>query len=163
MQLRPIELQDWPEIMAIQDICYHAIAPEPLAVMQSKWQVAPSTCLVLCDDEQVIGYCLAHPWRQHQPPALNQALKQPMNDADTLYLHDMALAPAARGKSGAQRMLTHLKQAALELNLTSLSLIAVQGAHSYWQAAGFIKTHTDKCLSSYCDDPHYMTMDLCTQ
>ncbi|MBV7314488.1 GNAT family N-acetyltransferase [Shewanella sp. NIFS-20-20] len=160
MQLRPIEERDWPAIMAIQEQCYHAIEPEPLHVMQSKWQVAPQTCLVVCLDSCVMGYCLAHPWLQGHPPALNQVLTEAMPQPDTLYLHDMALSQAIRGQGGAQQMLNQLKLLAQAQQLNSMSLIAIQGAASYWQAAGFIKTTTSKCLGSYCDDPHYMVMPL---
>ncbi|HAY93280.1 MAG TPA: N-acetyltransferase, partial [Shewanella sp.] len=41
-------------------------------------------------------------------------------------------------------------------NLNSLSLVAVQGADSYWLKMGFKPKAIDKCLGSYTDDAMYM-------
>ncbi|BDM63445.1 hypothetical protein NFHSH190041_08970 [Shewanella sp. NFH-SH190041] len=114
MLIRAVEHRDWPAIMAIQEACYHAFDPEPLSVMQSKWHLSPSTCFISEYHHRVVGYCLAHPWRG-APPALNQQLPTQISQPDTLYLHDMALAPQAQGLGAGQAMLK-------QLNHTSLSI-----------------------------------------
>ncbi|HAY93281.1 MAG TPA: N-acetyltransferase, partial [Shewanella sp.] len=46
MLLRAITPEDWDAILAIQDECYSQLDPEPLHVLQSKWQVSPQSCFV---------------------------------------------------------------------------------------------------------------------
>ncbi len=38
-----------------------------------------------------------YPWRFGQPPKLNMRLHRLSDDADTFYIHDVAILPAARG------------------------------------------------------------------
>ncbi|MGL5361073.1 MAG: GNAT family N-acetyltransferase, partial [Shewanella sp.] len=70
MLLRAITPQDWDAILTIQAECYSQLDPEPLHVLQSKWQVSPSSCFVFELKNAVVGYCLAHPWVVNVPPAL---------------------------------------------------------------------------------------------
>ncbi|MCF1426837.1 MAG: GNAT family N-acetyltransferase [Shewanella sp.] len=89
-------------------------------------------------------------WR---PPSLNQCLPTELDSPETLYLHDMAFAPAVRwlgaGKALLGRLIAHAKQ----LGVPHLSLVAAQGAESFWKKQGFEHTHTTKSLGSYTN-PH---------
>lgn len=155
MLLRAITPQDWDAILAIQDECYSQLDPEPLHVLQSKWQVSPQSCFVFEVDKSVVGYCLAHPWTTNMPPALYQPITH-LPKADTLYLHDIAISAKAQGLGAGAKALTRLTLLADRYNLNSLSLVAVQGADSYWQKMGFKPQAIDKCLGSYTDDAMYM-------
>lgn len=95
MLIRAISQDDWQAIGEIQAECYHALAPEPLHVLKSKWQASPQTCYVLEKSEQVVGYCLAHPWTEDTPPPLYKAITT-LPKADTLYLHDIAISNRLR-------------------------------------------------------------------
>ncbi|MGI2257984.1 GNAT family N-acetyltransferase [Shewanella sp. GXUN23E] len=159
MRIRPITQSDWSAIMTIQAQTYHAIDPEPLNVMQSKWLLSPDTCLVVELETQIVGYCLAHPWLG-EPPSLNQCLPAQLDNPETLYLHDMAFAPAARGLGAGKALLGRLVAHARRLAVPHLSLVAVQGAESFWEKQGFEHTDTTKCLGSYCDNPSYMRLAL---
>lgn len=157
--LRAITPRDWDAILTIQAECYSQLDPEPLHVLQSKWQVSPSSCFVFELNHAVVGYCLAHPWQLHVPPALYEPiLSVPV--ADTLYLHDIAISAKAQGQGAGTQALNHLIAQADALNLNSLSLVAVQGADHYWRKQGFIPKTIDKCLSSYTDDAIYMIYNI---
>lgn len=159
MLIRAIKIGDWPAIATVQQQSYHDIEPEPLAVLQNKWQLSPDSCFVMELHDQVQGYCLAHPWLEGNPPALYSML-EPCLAANTLYLHDIAVSPEARGHGFATQAFRRLVQFALQQQLPTLSLVAVQGAADYWQMLGFRPRTIEKSLASYTDDACYMLYSL---
>ncbi|WP_299796480.1 GNAT family N-acetyltransferase [uncultured Shewanella sp.] len=159
MRLRSITSTDWNEILVIQEECYPQIEPESLEVLQSKWRVSPQTCFVMESDNQVVGYCLAHPWVAGSPPALEQLLIA-TDRPDTLYLHDIALSSKAQGKGAGNLAFNALVEQARERNLPCISLVAVQGADSYWRRQGFVAHPIEKSLDSYTADACYMVLAL---
>lgn len=159
MLLRAITPTDWDAILAIQAECYSQLEPEPLAVLQSKWHVSPRSCFVFELNGTVVGYGLAHPWVTHTPPALYQVITN-LPDSNTLYLHDIAISAAAQGTGAGTRALSYLIELAQTLGLDSLSLVAVQGADSYWRKQGFEPKSIDKSLASYTHDAIYMIYNI---
>ncbi|QDF76283.1 MULTISPECIES: GNAT family N-acetyltransferase [Shewanella] len=155
MQIREIQTQDWPAILVIQDECYPNIEPESETALQSKAMLSPSTCCVVTQDDTVIGYCLAHPWQRDTPPSLEQVLDT-LEKQETLYLHDIAFSAKARGLGAGTAVFDRLLAQAKRLSLPSISLVAVGGAHTYWQRLGFKSRIIDKSLDSYPDDACYM-------
>lgn len=162
MQLRAITPLDWDAILDIQDECYSQLDPEPLHVLQSKWLVSPKTCFVIEHQGSLVGYCLAHPWTVDTPPSLYQEITT-LPKANSLYLHDIAISAKAQGLGAGRKVLNQLHHLANDLGLTSLSLVAVQGADSYWLKMGFSQKAIDKCLASYTDDACYMVSPLSAQ
>ncbi|MEZ9197537.1 GNAT family N-acetyltransferase [Shewanella sp. 10N.286.54.B9] len=159
MKLRSIEASDWPSILEIQLECYPQIEPESLAVLQSKWLASPQSCFSLELNQQVVGYCLAHPWIINNPPTLEQELGS-ITASDTLYLHDIALSAKAQGKGAGRLILDRLKLFAVQDKYNSISLVAVQGADRYWQQQGFSERKIEKDLSGYPADACYMVYTL---
>lgn len=155
MQIREIQAQDWPAILRIQDECYPDIEPESLAALQSKARLSPQTCFVVTQDDAVIGYCLAHPWQRDLPPSLEQVLDAAPKQ-ETLYLHDIAFSAKARGLGAGAAVFNRLIEQARNKELDSISLVAVGGAHTYWQRLGFKSRIIDKSLGSYPEDACYM-------
>ena len=148
MQLRPIQITDWPDILAIQAQCYTELEPESLAVLQNKHLLGADTCLVILHNQRLVGYCLAHPWKEGVSIGLEQLLS-PMAEPDCLYLHDIAILPQAQGLGIGKRVLSRLIDAAHGLGLTSLCLVAVQGAQGYWSQQGFSRQDATHSLASY--------------
>lgn len=159
MTLRSIQPSDWPYILDIQIECYPQIEPESLEVLQSKWLTSPESCFALTSEGSVIGYCLAHPWHIDMPPSLEQVLGT-IDQANTLYLHDIALSAKAQGKGLGSLALKALIEFAETNNLNTISLVAVQGAHHYWGKQGFIAKAISKDLSAYPEDARYMVYTL---
>ncbi|WOT05744.1 GNAT family N-acetyltransferase [Shewanella youngdeokensis] len=157
--IRNITAADWPAILEIQLECYPSIAPESLAALQSKWLASELSCFSLQQGNQLVGYCLAHPWQLNHPPTLNQQIA-PLSNANTLYLHDLALSASAQGQGAGKRILAQLIVFAQQQGYRNISLVAVQGAASYWQHLGFVSHSIDKDLSEYCADAQYMVYTL---
>lgn len=159
MNIRHINPGDWPAILTIQEECYPDLVHESLSALQSKALVAPESCYVLEVDDQVLGYCLAHPWHIDQPPSLEQVIDKP-SDADTLYLHDIVFSHKARGLGAGEKFFNRLVNKAKQLNFDTLSLVAVQGANTYWHRLGFKSRIIDKSLDNYPEDACYMVYQL---
>jgi GNAT superfamily N-acetyltransferase len=161
-------MEDLPHVLAIADVV-HVAYPESSAVYEERLRLFPQGCWVAVhpDDTRVppAGYAITHPGIVGQPPPLDSLLGTLPTQATCLYLHDVALLPAARqyGLGGALVQATHAlakKQA-----ITQMALIAVNQSAPYWQKKGFlpyagISPSLQHKLTSYSDDAQYLVMDV---
>ena len=163
MSIRPINASDWPIIMAIQAQCYVELTPESLMVMQSKWQSAPASCLVFEHKNEVLAYALVHPWPRGDAPSLDTEIPTHIS-TDSWYLHDMAISPHAQGMGIGKQLLTYIVRQATALSIQGIGLVAVQGAHTYWQQQGFTpgitSTKLTQSLNSYPVGAYYLYLSL---
>ena len=100
-------------------------------------RLAPDGARFLELGGQPAGYMLAHPWRFGELPALNALLGEIPADADTFYLHDLALLPAARGTGAAAMVVGDMLRLARLRGYRSASLVAVNGSLPFWYKHGF--------------------------
>lgn len=152
---------DLPAILAIQAQCYFAIVPESALSMGAKLAAAPESCFVAEADGQLLAYLLALPWTHQAPPPLDAPACLPPRHPDTLYLHDLAVAPAARGRGAAQILVGAFLDFLGRSGLPRASLIAIQSSVPFWMGFGFRPVATtaeiaDK-LVGYGPDAHYMS------
>ncbi|MDO5086930.1 MAG: GNAT family N-acetyltransferase [Comamonadaceae bacterium] len=129
---------DMPAVMHIQARCYQAIEPESLLSMNAKRLASPATCLGAWRQRELLGYLLAVPVRWPLLPTLNSPSCTVPPDADTLYLHDLALLPGARGSGAGGRLVRQALAAGEALGLHGAALIAIQQSAAYWQGQGFV-------------------------
>lgn len=131
--MRPADL---PELNRIADLVHPAL-PERAEIPAERLRLFPAGCLVLDRDGVMQGYAVSHPWHSGKPPALDTLLGR-LPDAPTiLYLHDLALRPAARGTGAAAQVVTLLVAQAAREGLTGLALVAVNASAGFWQRQGF--------------------------
>lgn len=164
VSITEIPEQVWPQIEQIQEVAYRDGLAEDIDILKIKAEVSPETCFVCMDDEQVLGYVLAHPWESEVPPCLNQDISQSdevvsVDQASTIYIHDLAINPDARGYGIAQALIENLTTYAQHLNVDKISLVAVQGMSSFWSKYGFKSIKSDS-VNSYGDDAQYMVNQL---
>lgn len=127
---------DLPEVSRIAGLV-HPDFPEDDAVFAERLALFPAGCLVL----PAGGYLLAHPWTRGCPPALNSRLGALPARPDTLYLHDIALLPAARGRGAGEAALRRVE--ALARPFGEVSLVAVGGSAGFWGRMGFVQGCAD--------------------
>ena len=158
--VRPARLADLPAILHIQARCYTAIVPESAASMGAKVVAAPDSSFVACRGEHIVAYLLALPWRFDAPPCLDAAECQLPEQPDTLYLHDLAVAPEARGSGAANALVQAFLATLARLPLPRASLIAIQGSAPWWARHGFVRVPVDEALrtrlAGYGHDAQYM-------
>ena len=158
--VRRMEFADLPRVMEIQAACYFEVPPESERCVQSKFVASPDTCFVAQRGSQVIAYLFALPWRFDSPPELELFPCELPATPDCLYLHDLAVAPEARGKEAGLKLVQVFLAALDTFKLSKATLIAVQGTSLYWQRHGFREVAgtpvLDRKLASYGGDNRYM-------
>jgi ribosomal protein S18 acetylase RimI-like enzyme len=138
--------------------------PEDREVFAERLALSPRGCFVLAaGDEPACGYLIAYPWRLDGAPALNTLIGRLPEAPDVLYLHDLALAPAARGGGHAARIVERLAEQAARARWPAIALVAVNQAVPFWEALGFLPRETSEMrrkLASYGADARYMVRAL---
>ncbi len=161
LSIHPACNADLPAILRIQSRCYTAIVPESAQSMGAKLAASPATCFVAQRAGDVIAYLLALPWRFDHPPHLDAPDCVLPDAPDTLYLHDLAVDPAARGSGASQALVKAFLTALTESGIGRASLIAIQGSAPWWEGHGFraaLTTPTlDARLAGYGSDVRYMS------
>lgn len=137
MRLRGMVEADLDAVVRIQAACYTAIVPESAASLAAKLRAAPATCLVAADGPAVTGYLLALPVAYPALPALDAPTCEVPSGADALYLHDLALAPAARGTGAASGLVDMALAHARALGWRRACLVAIQQSQAFWERFGF--------------------------
>lgn len=158
--IRPMQVDDMAAILRIQDVCYTTIVPESKQSLEAKLRASPTTCFVAIAQNEIVGYLVAMPWQLGTPPALDAPVCVLPQQPDCLYLHDLAVAPTARGSGVASVLVTAFMHRLHELALDYASLIAVQASQVYWQRHGFRIVSLDPTchakLSAYGENIAYM-------
>ncbi len=153
------------DLPAVESIAaeVHPDFPEDTAVFAERQRLYPDGTRLLELAGRPSGYILSHPWRLGRIPALNSSLGGIPADADTYYIHDLALLPTARG-SGAAALIVHdmLDHAARE-GFETASLVAVNNSVAFWARHGFVPEDRPELaakLRSYEDSARFMVRQL---
>ena len=125
------------DVLRIQAACYREIVPESEASLRAKVLASPATCFVAEAAAGVVGYLISAPVRFPDLPALDATNFQVAADADTLYIHDLAIADAGRGTGAGQAMVRAAIDAARSRGLGKACLVAIQDSLRYWERFGF--------------------------
>lgn len=125
----------------------HPSLPERTIVFAEKLRLFPDGCRRLVwsaamsqgtmPEGPMQGYALSHPWTLARPPKLDRLLGALPEPADCLFLHDVAVLPAARGRGAAGALLAHITAVAVTRRLSALALIAAYGSDRLWRRFGF--------------------------
>ena len=147
---------DLDAVLRIQAACYPAPMQEPAAVVAARMAAAHGTCMVGIHESIVRGYLFAYPSRL----GLVTDLNAPFNVAqrpDTLYLHDLAIAPCALGRGLARALVDEALHLARTLGLAHAALVSVQDSERFWHALGWHAASThDAGLHTYPPGALYM-------
>lgn len=133
------------------------------AVLAEKFELYRNGCYLLEVNEKPAGYVLSHPWRLGSLPALDTLLGAIPADADTFYIHDLALLPLTRGLGAAGQIVAALTKHAMAMDFATMSLVAVNGSVPFWEKQGFVVEDrpdlADK-LAAYEAEARYMVKPL---
>lgn len=164
INVRPLQARDLSEVLAIQLCCHDAARQESAQSFDVKRQASPASCLIASLDGRSVGYLVAIPVKDGQPPPLNAATCPVPLNADALYLHDLAVHPDARGAGVGEALVQAFFHAARRSNLSQACLIAVNSSTAFWQRQGFRRARVDDSeaggLASYGEGAQYMRCSL---
>lgn len=159
---RPAAPADIGVIYDIQCIA-HDLEPEAQDVLLERLLLCPQGCFVLEKDGVVSGYVLSHPWVRRAPPPVDVRLGAIPAEADTWYLHDLALLPATRGSGAGSKVSALLSDVAGKAGYETVALVSVSGSQGFWERQGF-SVRMDETLAgkleSYGGQAVYMERDL---
>ncbi|MXP24453.1 GNAT family N-acetyltransferase [Altererythrobacter indicus] len=136
LQWRLMTVADLPQVCALAD-AIHQDYPEGAEIFAERLALYPHGCFMLAGAEGGFGYAISHPWTRGRPVPLNQPLGALPEAADVYYLHDLALAPQARGQGAGGMILNHLHEWARSQGLCAMVLVAVGNAGPFWEGQGF--------------------------
>lgn len=157
---RPARATDAAAIGALSRALVSA-PPERDEVFAERIRLCPEGCLVYGSGDEVAGYLISHPWRRFAPPALGALFGALPPDADSWFIHDLALAPEARGGGAIAAALAGLEAEARAYPV--ISLVAVEAAADYWRRRGFADRSTPDMaakLAGYGPGALYMERDI---
>lgn len=162
--IRPMLPADLDAVLRVQAACYPPEMQEAAAVVKARLDAAAATCLVACDADGVCGYLFAYPSRLGSVTDLGAPFEV-APDADTLYLHDLAVDPRALGRGLARALVEHLldlgRGLALSRPLSHVALVSVQDSSRFWSGFGFAARATgDAGLLTYPAGAVYMARPL---
>lgn len=126
---------------------------------ENRLGLAPAGCFVLQTAGDLEGYLVAYPWRADAAPPLNTLIETIPDDAEVLYLHDLALTPAVRGQGWSKPAMQAVLDLAKAGGWKTVALVAVNDAVDFWRAHGFQVRETPEMtakLASYGSDARYM-------
>lgn len=154
---RLMTTDDLPTVSRIAG-AVHMDYPEDDAVFAERLALFPQGCRIAETEGRAAGYALFHPGVAGRPPKLNTLLGALPPQADCLYLHDVALLPAARGYGFGLGVLDIADAVARRLGLSLLALTATPQAAAFWLSRGFLETSADNgVLAGYGPGMRYMT------
>jgi len=136
LRLRTMSAADLKGVLAVQRECYPPAMNEPAATILARLAQAPDFAWVAESDAGVCAYLVAYPSRLGKLTRLGGSFTVAEN-ADCLYLHDLAVAPRALGGGVARALLRLAYDAAKAAGLRQAALVSVQDSRAFWQRQGF--------------------------
>lgn len=163
-RLRPAQAADLPAILAVQRQCYLPSMNENGATWAGRLATAADFVWVGEVAGAVGAYLATYPSRLGKVTPLGGDFA-PAANADCLYLHDLAVAPAAGGRGLGARLVACALAAARRHGWQHAALVCVQDAYAFWQRQGFSAAATlapaaQAALASYPGPARYMTRRL---
>jgi ribosomal protein S18 acetylase RimI-like enzyme len=153
---------DLPAVSTIA-AAVHPDFPEEDAIFAERLRLHPEGCRVLSGNGGLGAYVISHPWPAGSCPPLNALLGALPVGAESYYIHDLALMPAARGTGAAAMAVAALADHAGSAGFAAMSLVAVNGSMGFWRRQGFAIEETPGLaakLASYGDDALFMVRAL---
>jgi len=149
---------DIPALVAISD-AVHGRFSERAHIYAERLALYPAGCFMHQQGPDVTGYLISHPWRRLSPVPLDRPVGLLPRDPDSYYLHDLALSPGSRGSGAGTKAVGLVLECAADAKLDEISLVAVNGADSFWERCGFNRIDDPALaskLASYGSGAYYM-------
>ncbi|WP_165311248.1 GNAT family N-acetyltransferase [Vibrio ziniensis] len=157
MSIKLVDETTWSGILKVQSEVYLQVEPESIDVLKSKWYQSPDCCFVCQEDNNVLGYLLAHSWNKEVPPKLFQPLPEQSDmSGSILFLHDLAISNQVAGKGVGAKMVSYLLNVAIRLKFEQIRLVAVQGSSLFWEKMGFTEIKNQSVSPTYGDGAKIM-------
>jgi GNAT superfamily N-acetyltransferase len=155
---RQTEFTDLPAIDRIGDEIHVDLREHP-EVFEEKFHLFPQGCLVLSEADAIVGYGFFHPWRLYSIPPLDTLLVRLPDSPDCMFIHDVVVLPAARGRGAARAFLRRALEIGGNHRIATLALVSVYNSYVLWARDDFeivTDTRVEEKLKSYGPSARYM-------
>lgn len=164
ISIRAMRPDDLDAVLAVQAACYPPSMQEAGEVVLARMRLAGESCVVAQDGEGVCAYLFAYPSRLGKVTPLGAEFDAAAG-ADTLYLHDLSVAPRVHGRGLARRLVGQLLAQARAQGMTASALVSVQDTAGFWTGLGYEAFETGcpaahAALASYPGVARYMVRVL---
>ena len=157
--VRPMRAADLDAMVAIQAQCYPLAMNEHPEVLARRLQACPDTAWVAEAGGVVGAYLVGYRTVLGKVSCLGDAFEH-HPQADGLYLHDLAIGTALRGRGVAQALVAHARAQAARWRLQGLALVSVNDTVRFWQGQDFeaaqVTPQGQAALDSYWGRAVYM-------
>ncbi len=137
MRIRPLTSADIGDIHRLEAETYLPALHESDDAFLRLIELYPDGACACFDDEGLCGYAFAAPTKAGTTLALRARLDRIPEDADTFYIHDVAVAPRCRRRGVARLLVERLLALARERGFRRSELVSVQGSAAFWRKFGF--------------------------
>lgn len=158
MKIRELATADIPEVLRVQDDAYLPQLIESAETFLRKMKLFPAGALGCVDGERLCGYLFCHPWTDGEIVSLDSATLQLPVNADCLYIHDLAVEKACRGRGVARHLMDRGIALAKKAGLRQFGLVAVQDSEPFWARFGFATLRSFEYVPGV--PASFMTMSL---
>jgi len=100
-------------------------------------ELFPEGAIGCFDDAGLCAYAFAAPTRAGETLTLGRPLERIAADADTFYIHDVAVSHRCRGRGLARQLIERLIELARARGFRRSELVSVQGSAPFWRQFGF--------------------------
>jgi len=134
--IRAIREDDLDAVLWVQAACYPPAMQEPRAVVLARLRAAGGMTLVAIHGGAVCAYVFAYRSAAGAVTPLD-AMFDIKENGDTLYIHDLSVAPGAAGLGIARQLVDRLRSLATGAGLRQCALVSVQDSQAFWERLGF--------------------------
>jgi len=135
--VRAMLASDIPAVMRIQAECYPPSMLESEAVFRARLALTPATCWIWSPAADSAGaYLFSYPSSKDAITPLGAQFELALAP-DCLYLHDLAVAPGARGQRAANALIAAALDQARAAGMAWSTLVSVQKSQAFWERLGY--------------------------
>lgn len=132
---------DIPDVLRIQSQAYDRAVLESEAVFRARRRSNPQQAWVAHDAQGVCAYLFGYRSQVGQVTPLEGDFHSPEN-ADCLYLHDLAVARRAAGRKIGPALVNQALSQARQQRLRYSALVSVQDSQPFWSRLGYAEQTT---------------------
>lgn len=163
--IQTMEEKDLDEVIKLQSSIYYAVLPESKDSFRNKLLLSPTTSWIVKDNFKLIAYLITLPIEHHDPPLLNETNYSLSKNPNTLYIHDLSVAPDKQGMQIGSKLVKKAVQTATFKKYKQMSLVSVQGSTGFWNKFGFkiqktLSEELELKLRTYGMDAQYLDLKL---
>ncbi len=137
MEIRELMAGDISSVLEIQREAYIPELLESADTFLNRLNLFPQGALGCFLENHLSAYIFFHPWIKDRIVPLDKLIDRLPPDADSIYLHDLAVGSGFRRRDLGRKLIDNVFQLGDKLGIRWYSLVAVQSSERYWQRYGF--------------------------